>query len=64
MYGLVVIFTRSLSLKPKLQTNPFKSGGACAVVYKVLIPVLLVRNILVGLEEQWKKEFKKSSRCK
>ena len=35
MYGLEVIFTRSLSLKSKLRTNPFKSGGACGVVYKV-----------------------------
>ena len=34
-YGLQVIFTRSLSLKSKLLTNPLKSGSACGVVYKV-----------------------------
>ena len=28
-------FTRSLSLKPKLPTNPFKSCSTCGVVYKV-----------------------------
>ena len=30
-YGLEVIFTRSLSTKSKLQTNPFKSDSACGV---------------------------------
>ena len=30
-----MIFTRSLSLKSKLQTNPFKSDSACGVVCKV-----------------------------
>ena len=30
-----MIFTRSLSLKSKLQTNTFKSDSACGVVYKV-----------------------------
>ena len=34
-YGLEVIFRRSLSLKSKLQTNPFKSDSTCGVVYKV-----------------------------
>ena len=34
-YGLKVIFTRSLSLKSKLLTKPFKSGSACGVVHKV-----------------------------
>ena len=34
-YGLEVIFTRSLSVKSKLQTNPFKNDSACGVVYKV-----------------------------
>ena len=34
-YGLEVIFTRSLSLKSKLRTNPFKSDSTCGVVYKV-----------------------------
>ena len=34
-YGLEVIFTRSLSLKSKLRTNPFKSDSACGVAYKV-----------------------------
>ena len=34
-HGLEVIFTRSLSLKSKLRTNPFKSYSACGVVYKV-----------------------------
>ena len=34
-YGLEVIFTRSLSLKSKLPTNPFKSCSACGVLYKV-----------------------------
>ena len=34
-YGLEVIFTRSLSLKSKLPTNPFKSCSTCGVVYKV-----------------------------
>ena len=33
-YGLEVIFTRSLSLKSKLRTNPVKSDSACGVVYK------------------------------
>ena len=33
-YGLEVIFTRSLSLKSKLPTNPFKSCSTCGVVYK------------------------------
>ena len=28
-YGLEVIFTRSLSVKPKLRTYPFKSDSAC-----------------------------------
>ena len=28
------IVTRSLSLSSKLLTNPFKTGSACAVVYK------------------------------
>ena len=30
-----MIFTRSLSLKSKLLTNPFKSDIVCGVVYKV-----------------------------
>ena len=30
-----MIFTRSLSLKSKLPTNPFKSCSTCGVVYKV-----------------------------
>ena len=30
-----MIFTRSLSLKSKLLTNPFKRDSACGVVYKV-----------------------------
>ena len=30
-----MIFRRSLSLKSKLQTNPFKSDSTCGVVYKV-----------------------------
>ena len=34
-YGLEVIFTRSVSLKSKLPTNPFKSCSICRVVYKV-----------------------------
>ena len=34
-YGLEVIFTRSLSLKSKLPTNPFKSCSKCGVAYKV-----------------------------
>ena len=34
-YGLDMIFRRSLSLKSKLQTNPFKSDSTCGVVYKV-----------------------------
>ena len=34
-YGLEVIFTRSLSLKSKLPTNPFNSCSTCGVVYKV-----------------------------
>ena len=34
-YGLEVIFRRSLSLKSKLQTNPFKSDSTCGVVYKI-----------------------------
>ena len=34
-YGLEVIFTRSLSVKSKLRTYPFKSDSACGVVYKV-----------------------------
>ena len=34
-YGLEVIFTRSLSLKSKLPTNPFKSCSACGIVCKV-----------------------------
>ena len=34
-YGLEMIFTRSLSLKLKLPTNPFKSDSTCGVVYKV-----------------------------
>ena len=34
-YGLEVIFRRSLSLKLKLQTNPFKSDSTCGVVYKI-----------------------------
>ena len=33
-YGLGVIFTRSLSLKSDLLTNPFRSGIACRFVYK------------------------------
>ena len=33
-YGLEVIFTRSLSLKSKLRTNPFKTCRTCGVVYK------------------------------
>ena len=37
-YGLEVIFERSLSLKSKLLTNPFKSGSACGVIYKVTCP--------------------------
>ena len=32
--NLEVIFKRSLTLKSKLLTNPFKSGSACGVVYK------------------------------
>ena len=34
-YGLEVIFTRSLSVKSKLRTNPFQSDSACGVAYKV-----------------------------
>ena len=34
-YGLEVIFTRSLSLKSKLLTNPFKNCSTFGVVYKV-----------------------------
>ena len=34
-YGLEVIFRRSLSLKSKLQTNPFKTDSTCGVVYKI-----------------------------
>ena len=34
-YGLEVIFRRSLSLKSKLQTNPFKCHSTCGVVYKI-----------------------------
>ena len=34
-YGLEVIFTRSLSLKSKLPTNPFKRCSACGIVCKV-----------------------------
>ena len=34
-YGLEVILTRSLSLKSKLPTNPFKSCSTCGVIYKV-----------------------------
>ena len=34
-YSLEVIFTRSLSLKSKLRTNPFKSDSTRGVVYKV-----------------------------
>ena len=30
-----MIFTRSLSFKSKLRTNPFKSDIACGVAYKV-----------------------------
>ena len=33
--GLGVIFTRYLSLKSKLRTNPFISDSACRVIYKV-----------------------------
>ena len=34
-HGFEVIFTRSLSLKSKLRTNPLKSDSTCGVVYKV-----------------------------
>ena len=34
-YGLEVIFTRSLSLKSNIPTNPFKSCSTCGVMYKV-----------------------------
>ena len=34
-YDLEVIFRRSLSLKSKLETNPFKSDSTCGVVYKI-----------------------------
>ena len=34
-YGLKVIFTRSLSLRSKLQANSFESDIVCGVVYKV-----------------------------
>ena len=30
-----MIFTRSSSVKSKLQTNPFKNDSACGVIYKV-----------------------------
>ena len=30
-----MIFKTSLSRKSKLLTNPFKSGSACGVIYKV-----------------------------
>ena len=33
-HGSGVIFTRSLSLKSDLLTNPFKSGIACRFLYK------------------------------
>ena len=34
-YGLEVTFRRSLSLKSKLQTNPFKCHSTYGVVYKI-----------------------------
>ena len=34
-YGLDVVFTRSLSLKSKIPTNPFKTCKICGIVYKV-----------------------------
>ena len=32
-YGLEVLLTRSLSLKSKLLTNPFKNGSWCGLAY-------------------------------
>ena len=51
-----MIFTRSLSLKSKLPTNPFKSCSTCGVIYKVTCSSYkkYIREIRRTIEERIK----------